>query len=315
MIGRMFASDDPLAHVLPHPLKTIEAHLPFPFAPEGHVTLMSDQIAILILSGVLLMVFLPLWVRRRRDTSETGRLVPTGGGNFLEAVCDYLREKVARPSLGPYTDHFVKYLWSAFFFVLTMNLLGLIPIGTIFPTLTGVHIGGTPVTNIYVTGTLAAMTFVLMVWNGVRYGGKAYFAHFAPGPWWIAPLIVPVEIIGTFAKVIALALRLFAANVAGHILMGVLIGLAVLAVKSMGMVGFPIALLVVAGSVAISLVEIFVAFLQAFIFTYLTALFIGLSVNVHHEEHGHDSANAPEHGALPHGPDGPGPTFGKAAAH
>ena len=293
MIGRNVAGDDPLAHVLPHPLKTIEAHLPFPFAPEGYVTLLSDQIVILIVSGVLLMIFLPLWVRRRRDDSETGRLVPSGPANFLEAVCAYLRDQVARPVLGAHTDRVIKYIWSAFFFVLTMNLLGLIPFGTVSPALTGLHIGGTPVTNIYVTGTLAAMTFVLMVWNGIRYGGKAYFAHFAPGPWWIAPLIVPVEIIGTFAKVIALALRLFAANVAGHIQMGVLISLAVLAVSSMtAVVGFPVALLVVAGSVAISLVEIFVAFLQAFIFTYLTALFIGLSVNVHHEEHGHDAGHA-----------------------
>jgi F-type H+-transporting ATPase subunit a len=141
-----------------------------------------------------------------------------------------------------------------------------------------------------------------MVFNGLRYGGKHYLAHFAPGPWWIAPLIVPVEIIGTFAKVIALALRLFAANVAGHILMGVLISLAVLAVKSLGAVGFPVALLVVAGSVAISMVEIFVAFLQAFIFTYLTALFIGLSVNVHHEEHGHGEVarGSQGHGAAAH---------------
>lgn len=309
MFGRMIAGDDPLAHVLPHPLKTIEAHLPFPFAPEGKITLLSDQIAILILSGLLLMIFLPIWVRRRRDTSETGRLVPTGPANALEAICDYLREKVARPSLGAYTDHFIKYLWSAFFFVLTMNLLGLVPFAAIMPSLTGLHIGGTPTTNIYVTGTLAAMTFVLMVFNGIRYGGKAYFAHFAPGPWWMAPLIVPVEIIGTFAKVIALALRLFAANVAGHILMAVLISLAVLAVTSLGLAGLPVALVVVIGSVAISLVEIFVAFLQAFIFTYLTALFIGLSVNVHHDEHhgdghaeGHGEAHGTGHGA-------------KAAAH
>lgn len=287
MIGRMSASSDPLSHVLQHPLKTIEANLPFPFAPQGYVTLLSDQIVILIVSGVLLMLFLPLWVRRRRDDSETGRLVPSGPANFLEAVCAYLRDQVARPVLGAHTDRFIKYIWSAFFFVLTMNLLGLIPFGTVFPALTGLHIGGTPVTNIYVTGTLAAMTFVLMVWNGIRYGGKAYFAHFAPGPWWIAPLIVPVEIIGTFAKVIALALRLFAANVAGHILMGVLIGLAVLAMKSLGYLGLPVALLVVVGSVAISLIEIFVAFLQAFIFTYLTALFIGLAVNVHHDDHAH----------------------------
>ncbi len=280
-------ADDPLSHVLPHILKQAEAHLPWPFAPEGHVTLLSDQIVMTIAGGLLLMIFFPLFVRKRRGTGETDRLVPKGPATFLELVCQYLREDVARPALGDHTDRYVKYIWSVFFFILTMNLLGMIPIGMVSPlVLGGIHIGGTPTTNIYFTGTLALLTFILMVAGGIRYGGKAYFAHFAPGPWWIWPLIVPVEIIGTIAKVVALALRLFAANTAGHILLAVLIGLAVLSLKSLGMlVGLPVALLVVAGSVAISLVEIFVAFLQAFIFTYLTALFIGMSVNVHHDDH------------------------------
>jgi len=286
-------ADDPLSHVLPHPLKVIEAHLPFPLAPEGVVTVLSDQIVMMIASGLLLMIFVPLLVRKRRDDSETGRLVPSGFGNFIELICNYLREDVARPSLGKHTDRFIKYIWSVFFFILAMNLIGLVPVASVSPlVLGGLHIGGTPTTNIYITATLAFLTFVLMVFNGLRFGGKDYLAHFAPGPWWIAPLIVPVEIIGTVAKVVALALRLFAANVAGHILLAVLIGLVVMPLKSLGMVaGFPVALMVVAGSVAISMVEIFVAFLQAFIFTYLTALFIGMSVNVHHDDHEAASAH------------------------
>lgn len=280
-------ADDPLSHVLPHPLKQIEASLPKVFAPEGVVTVLSDQIVMMIAAGLLLMIFFPIFVRKRRDDSETGRLVPTGFGNFLELVCQYLREDVAKPALGKYTDRFIKYIWSVFFFILTMNLLGLVPVASVAPlVLGGLHIGGTPTTNIYVTGTLACLTFILMVFNGLRYGGKDYLAHFSPGPWWIAPLIVPVEIIGTVAKVVALALRLFAANTAGHILLAVLIGLVVLAFKSLGLVaGLPVALMVIAGSVVISLVEIFVAFLQAYIFTYLTTLFIGMSVNVHHDDH------------------------------
>ena len=280
------AGGDPLAHVLPHRLSWIESHLPL--NQNGTITTMSDQIAMMIISGVLLMIFVPMFVRKRRGTGEIDSQVPTGAGNFLELVCNYLREDVARPSLGEHTDKFIKYLWSLFFFILTMNLIGLVPFASVTPTLLGVHIGGTPTTNIYITGALAILTFVLMVWNGVKIGGKHYFAHFAPGPWWIAPLIVPVEIIGTFAKVGALALRLFAANTAGHILVAVLIGLAVTSIETLGMVGMPVALIVVAGTVVISMVEIFVAFLQAFIFTYLTALFIGMSVNVHHdEEHAH----------------------------
>ncbi len=284
-------ADDPLSHVLPHSLKTIEAHLPWPFTPNGEVTVLSDQIVMMIAAGLLLMIFFPVLVRKRRGTDETDSLVPVGFGNFLELVCNYLREDVARPSLGAHTDRFIKYIWSVFFFILTMNLLGMIPFGSVTPlVLGGMHIGGTPTTNIYITGTLALLTFILMVFNGLRYGGKHYLAHFAPGPWWIWPLIVPVEIVGTFAKVVALALRLFAANTAGHILLAVLIGLVVLALKSLGMVvGFPVALMVIAGSVVISMVEIFVAFLQAFIFTYLTALFIGMSVNVHHDD-SHEAA-------------------------
>ncbi len=171
-----------------------------------------------------------------------------------------------------------------------MNLIGLIPFASVTPIIFGLPIGGTPTTNIWVTGTMAFLTFVLMVFNGLRLQGKHYLAHFAPGPNWIAPLMVLVEIIGTIAKVCALALRLFAANVAGHILVAVLIGLIVMAVQSLGMVaGFPVALIIVIGSIVISLIEIFVAFLQAFIFTYLTALFIGMSVNLHHDDE-HEAA-------------------------
>ena len=131
----------------------------------------------------------------------------------------------------------------------------------------------------------------MMVVNGLRFGGKAYIAHFCPGPLLLAPLLVPVEIIGLVAKTFALAVRLFANMMAGHILLGVLIGLILSAGTVLGLGGgLPIAVLVVAGAVAISLLEVFVAFLQAFIFSFLTALFIGMSVNVHHERH--DEAQA-----------------------
>src|SRR5690606_11720771 len=102
----------------------------------------------------------------------------------------------------------------------------------------------------------------------------------------LAPLLVPVEIIGLIAKTFALAVRLFANMMAGHILLGVLVGLILGAGQALGAVsGTGIAVLVVAGAVAISLLEVFVAFLQAFIFSFLTALFIGMSVNVHHDHH------------------------------
>jgi F-type H+-transporting ATPase subunit a len=125
----------------------------------------------------------------------------------------------------------------------------------------------------------------MVVVNGLRLGGWQYLAHFCPGPVWLAPLLVPVEIIGLFAKIFALCVRLFANMVAGHVLLAVLlsfIGMAAGALGSLG--GLAIGVLVVAGSVAFNFLELFVAFLQAFIFTFLTALFIGMAVTVHHEE-------------------------------
>ena len=209
----------------------------------------------------------------------------TGFANFIEAVCEFLRKQVAEPALEHHTDRFIKYIWSVFFFVLTMNLLGLVPLGVITPLAVGYHIGGTATANIWVTGTLAVMTLVMMVVNGLRLGGVEYLKHFNPGPWWMAWLMVPVEIAGWLAKIFALAIRLFANMLAGHLILAVLLGLILGAGSSSAALGFGVAVPVVLGSVALSMLEIFVAFLQAFIFALLTTLFIGMSVVFHHDEH------------------------------
>jgi len=276
------ASDNPLSHVVQHPIRQIEADLGF-LTPDHRVTVLSDQILMMIFAGFLLSLAVPLLVRRRAGSDAIGRLVPTGWSNFFEVVCQYLRKNVAEPVLGSHTDRFIPYVWSAFFFVLTVNLLGLLPIQSI-SALGPLHLGGTATGNIWVTATMAVLTLILMVVNGVRFGGMDYVKHFCPGPIWLAPLLVPVEIIGLCAKTFALAVRLFANMMAGHILLGVLVGLILSAGTALGLAGgLGIAVLVVAGALAISLLEVFVAFLQAFIFSFLTALFIGMSVNIHHD--------------------------------
>ena len=276
------ASDNPLAHVVQHPMQQVEADLGF-LTPGQKITILSDQIVMMIVAGLLLTLLVPRLVRRRAGDDAIGRLVPTGWANFFEVVCQYLRKEVAEPVLGPHTDRFIRYVWSAFFFVLTVNLLGLLPIAPL-SAFGGLHLGGTATGNIWVTATLAILTLILMVVNGLRFGGIDYVKHFCPGPLALAPLLVPVEIIGLIAKTFALAVRLFANMMAGHILLGVLVGLILSAGTALGAgAGLGIAVLVVAGAVAISLLELFVAFLQAFIFSFLTALFIGMSVNVHHD--------------------------------
>jgi F-type H+-transporting ATPase subunit a len=234
------------------------------------------------------MLFLPLSVRKRRGTDPVGSLVPAGPANMIEAICEYLREEIARPNLGEHTDRFIKYIWTVFFFILTMNLLGLLPIGPVAGLLGSRHLGGTATGNVWVTGAMAVLTLIMMVVNGIRFGGRHYFAHFCPGPLWLAPLLIPVEIVGLFARIFALTVRLFANMVAGHVLLAVLLSFILGAGTAAGAgAGVGVAIPSVLGSVAINVLEIFVAFLQAFIFTFLTTLFIGQSVVFHHDDHGH----------------------------
>ncbi len=295
MLAFLMMAADPLEHVVQHPIFQVPADLG-PLTPEGKISVLTNQTAMLIVGGLLLMLFLPALVRRRRGTDEVGRLVPAGFANFIEAICEYLRKEVARPNLQEHTDRFIKYIWTIFFFILTMNLLGMLPIAAIMP-LFGSHIGGTATGNIWVTATLALCTMAMMVFNGLRLGGKHYIAHFCPGPLWLAPIMIPVEVAGLVAKVFALTVRLFANMLAGHIVLAVLLGFILTAGTSMGAAGgFGIAVPAVLGSAALTILEIFVAFLQAFIFTFLSTLFIGQSVVFHHGDgHGEHHGEAAAH--------------------
>jgi F-type H+-transporting ATPase subunit a len=285
------SGSNPLEHIVQHPLITRPADLGRLLTPEHRITLLSNHIVMMITTAVLMALLLPLFVRKRRaqpGQDEVGSLVPAGPANFLEAICEYLRKEVVEPTLHEHTDRFVKYIWTLFFFVLINNLLGLIPFSTVSP-LAGLHVGGTATGNIWVTGTLAAMTFVMFVVNGVRLAGWHYFAHFCPGPLWLAPLLVPIEILGQFAKAFALAIRLFANMLAGHIMLAVLVGFILGAGSAKGpFVGLAVAVPVIAGAIGITLLEVLVAVLQAFIFTFLTSLFIGQAV-IYHADGGHEA--------------------------
>ena len=142
------------------------------------------------------------------------------------------------------------------------------------------------------TGSLAGCTLLMIVVNGLRINGLGYIKHFFQGPAFIAPLIAALEVVGVIAKCFALTVRLFANMVAGHVLLAVLLSFISLSYVALGAgAATGIGILVVLVSVAFNLLEIFVAFLQAFIFTFLTTLFIGQAVLIHqdHEaEHGHE---------------------------
>lgn len=281
------SGDNPLSHVADHPW--------FQFNIGGmEFTLLSNHVIMLLVAAALLVLLLPRFVRLPRDGDEVTQLTPRGMRNFIEVICEFLREQVARPNLGAYTDQFMVYIWTAFFFVLTCNLLGLLPLGPITQLIFGKQIYGTATGNVWVTGTLAVCTLTMIVVNGLRINGFAYVKHFFMGPFPINILIALCEIIGLGAKSFALAVRLFANMCAGHILLAVLLSFIAMAGSAGTGVGLAIAVPVVLGSVAIYMLEIFVAFLQAFIFTFLSCVFIGMAVNIHHEDHeeshGHESA-------------------------
>lgn len=273
------------------------------FTPGGAITVVSNHIVMQIIAAFLLVLLIPRFARVRSTGDAVNDLTPRGVRNFFETICSYFRDTVARPILGEHTDRFIPYIWTAFFYILFINLLGLLPLEPVTRELVNrvypdAHhgIGGSATGNIWVTGSLAACTLFMIVINGLRTNGIAYLAHFCPGPVWLAPLLVPVEIIGLLAKIFALTVRLFANMVAGHVLLAVLLSFISLSYLALGIgAATGIGIVVVGVSVAFNLLEIFVAFLQAFIFTFLTTLFIGQAVVIHHDhqdEHGYGEKHA-----------------------
>jgi F-type H+-transporting ATPase subunit a len=203
--------------------------------------------------------------------------VPRGAGaNLLELLVLFVRNDIAIPNMGKEDGpRYTPYLLSIFFFILFMNLFGL------FPWMS------TPTGNLSVTLGLALCTFVLTEVAGIKAAGlKGYLAHLGGGaPIGLVWLMVPIEILGKFTKPFALTMRLFANMIAGHIVIFSLLGLIfVLRTAAMSVVSVPFAMF-------IYFLEIFVAFIQAYVFTILSAVFIGMALATGHhghEEHGHE---------------------------
>lgn len=300
MTGGILMASSPLDHVFQWTYQKIPVGTGDTwFTPDGRITLMSNHIIMQIIAALVLVLLMP-WFARVRDTGDAVQdLTPRGFGNFIEVICAYLRDEVARPALGEHTDRFIPYIWTAFFYILTVNLLGLLPLepftrGLVQGVYPDAHhgFGGAATGNIWITGTLAACTLVMTVVNGLRYNGINYLRHFFQGPVFIAPLIAFLEVIGLLAKCFALTVRLFANMVAGHVLLAVLLSFISISYVALGAASAAgIGVLVVLAGVAFNLLELFVAFLQAFIFTFLTALFIGQAVVIH-QEHGEEHAHA-----------------------
>ena len=225
----------------------------------------TRHVVMLWIAALLCIVTTLLALRAHNRRTRLGR-APSGFGNSLEAVVLYMRNEVILPNVGPHGNGYVPFLLTLFFFILFANLLGLIPYGA---TATG---------NISVTATLAIITFIVIEVAGMKAQGWGYINTiiFWPHDMSLAMklpitvILTPIEIIGKFTKPFALAIRLFANMVSGHVVLLALISL-IFTFATWLLVPVPIAL-----ALGISLLELFVAFLQAFIFTLLSSVFIGL---------------------------------------
>ena len=218
-----------------------------------------------IAAGILLIV-LALAVRRRA-------LVPKGGYSLVELFVMFIRDEIAVKNIGHHAALYTPYLCSAFFFILFMNLCGLLPI----PAMGRCPGSSTATGNLGITMVLALFTFVITQVAGMRaQGAVGYWLHLVPSgvPMWLWPIMIPVELLGLFTKPFALTVRLFANMVAGHIVIFFLIALTVLISPLVAPVS-------VAFALGIFMLELFVGLVQAYVFTMLSAVFIGMTQHAH----------------------------------
>jgi F-type H+-transporting ATPase subunit a len=242
------------------------------------VSITKNVMAIFISIAVLLVVFLST---ARAYTRRKGQ-APKGIQSVVEPFIIFVRDEIAKPNIGPKYERYLPILLTIFFFIWVNNLLGIIPI---FP-------GGANVTgNIAVTLVLALIVFFITTFSA----NKDYWMHIfnTPGvPWWLkfpVPLMPVVELMGALTKPVVLTLRLFANITAGHIIVLAFIGLIFIFGESSTGVGLGVSIASVAFAVFMDVMELLVAFLQAYVFTLLSAIYFGSAVEEHHhaEEHAH----------------------------
>jgi F-type H+-transporting ATPase subunit a len=249
---------------------TMVKHVELPRWPPLHIGPVevdlspTKHVVMLLVAATLCLLALLAAARAQRRYTAAGK-APKGFANGMEAVVLYMRNEVILPNVGHHGERYVPFVLTLFFFILFANLLGLIPYGS------------TPTGNISVTATLAIITFIMVEIAGMRALGRGYlktifyWPHDMPLAMKLPMtfILTPVEMIGKITKPFALAIRLFANMTAGHVVVLAFIGL-IFTFGSYWVAGAPFIM-----AVAIMLLEILVAFLQAFIFAVLASVFIG----------------------------------------
>lgn len=225
--------------------------------------------------ALAVLVFLLIKIAGRYKKGEGITTAPKGWQNTMETVVNFINDEICKPNLGAKSNKYLPYILTVFLFILINNIFGLIP-------------GSANVTgNIAFTFILSIISFIVILFSSNSH----YWMHIInpPGvPGWVKIILVPVEILGIFTKPFALMIRLFANMVAGHILIICLISLIFIMASLNQYIGWGFSPFSIAFTIFIYFIEILVAFLQAFIFTILTAVFIGQAFETGHAEHVHE---------------------------
>jgi len=248
-----------------------EIHVPQPFEAIGlHLT--KFMVVELVVALVMLAIFIPLGRKVASGHPPRGRF-----WNLLEVIIVFVRDQVARPAIGSHdADRFLPFLWTQFFFILFLNLCGLLPWI------------GSPTGALGVTGALALVALMVMLGAGIaRFGPLGFWLGQVPHmdvPWVLAifvkPMIFCIEVLGIVVKHLILAVRLFANMFAGHLVLAVIMGFIAATAHSL-LLWIGVTTVSIAGATALNLLELMVACLQAYVFTFLSALFIGMAVHQH----------------------------------
>jgi len=263
-----------LHHVTDSPLFRHVDWGPLHFEPTKHL------LFFVIASGLVLLIT-RLALRRYQKGG-----VPSGLAAAVEAIVVFIRDEIAEKNIGHDGRIYTPLLCSFFFFILIAALLGLLPF-PVYDRATGRFsiVSATPTGNIAVTLGLAFVAFLAMQYAGIRkYGLIGHFKNLVPPglPAWLLPIMIPVEILGMFTKPFALMVRLFANMLAGHMVITVLLMLIPLMAAIRGVFGVAVIPVSLALALFIMLLELLVALIQAYIFTLLTAIFIGMFAHPAH---------------------------------
>ena len=234
------------------------------------ISITKNVLSLFISLAILLVIFISV---AKAYTRRAGQ-APTGMQNLLEPIILFVRDDVAKSAIGEHKyQKYMPYLLTAFFFIFLNNLMGLVPF---FP-------GGANLTgNIAVTLVLALIIFVIVTING----NKNYWGHILamPGvPKWVLLILTPVEILGMFLKPFVLMIRLFANITAGHIIALSFFSLIFVFGETSAGAGYGVSVMSLAFTVSMTMLELLVAFIQAYVFTFLSAMYIGAALEEHHE--------------------------------